>query len=199
VAILISATVDRESFNPNAKIPFDLSSNAIGAAIKDLYDILFVVNAALIAKSYSVLEELMLGNAFSGFLGEILVKQLSVHSKQVVRNTRVGGHPDLVPRGKYKDDCVLKGDEGVEIKVSRQKGGWQGHNIEEGWLMVFVYSVGDKSRPTEITAVFSAELTRADWSFSGRSETSRRTITASVRNDAVRRMKDNWIYRKKQL
>ena len=188
--------MDLDDFNPDAEIPFDLSREAMSAAIRDLYDILFVLNAALIAKSYSILEELMLGNAFSGFLGEILVKQLSVHSKKLARNARVGGHPDLIPRGKYKDDSVLKGDEGVEIKASRQKGGWQGHNVEKGWLMVFVYSVGNKSQPTEITAVFAAELKEEDWSFSGRSGTSRRTITASVRSDAVERMRENWIYKK---
>ena len=168
----------------------------MGAAIKDLYDILLVINTALIAKRYSVIEELMLTNAYSGFLGEILVKRLSLHSKQIIRNTRTGGHPDLIPRGKYEGDSVHKGEEGVEIKASKQKGGWQGHNIEQGWLMVFVYSIGDKSRPTEITAVFAAELTKDDWSFSGRNETSRRTITASVKGDAVQRMRDNWIYKK---
>jgi hypothetical protein len=33
-----------------------------------------------------------------------------------------------------------------------------------------------------------------DWAFSGRSATSRRTITASVTQGGVQKMKANWVY-----
>lgn len=122
----------------------------IHAAVDDLYDILYVLNLALIRKRHSVIEELMLGNAFSGFMGEIMVKQLSVRSSELVRNARIGGHPDLIPNARYEGDSVLRGSEGVEIKVSKQRGGWQGHNAEAGWLMVFMYQVGNSAKPTEI-------------------------------------------------
>jgi hypothetical protein len=150
----------------------------------------------LLGKSYSVIEELMMGNAFSGFMGEILVKQISVRSKTLVRNSKIGGHPDLLPRAKYPGDSVLYGDEGIEVKVSKQRGGWQGHNAEEGWLMVFVYDIGNKMAQTEIASVLAAKLTKNDWSFSGRSATSRRTITASIKKEATERLRKNWIYRK---
>lgn len=143
-----------------------------------------------------MIEELMLGNAFSGFLGEILVKQIAKRSKTLARNVKVGGHPDLISRGKYPDDSVLRGDEGIEVKMSRHLGGWQGHNPEEGWLMVFVYSVGHHDSPTEILQVLTAHLTKKDWSFSGRSKTSRRTITASVTKAGMEKLRANWIYRK---
>jgi hypothetical protein len=38
-------------------------------------------------------------------------------------------------------------------------------------------------------------VTKADWKFSGRSETSRRTITASVTESGHRKMIENWVYR----
>jgi len=43
--------------------------------------------------------------------------------------------------------------------------------------------------------VYAAKLELEDWSFSGRSATSRRTITASVNETGVARMKANWVYR----
>lgn len=49
-------------------------------------------------------------------------------------------------------------------------------------------------KPFAFKAVYAANLTKADWSFSDRSDTSRRTITASVINSGVNKMKENWVY-----
>jgi hypothetical protein len=62
--------------------------------------------------------------------------------------------------------------------------------------MVFVYDIGNKMAQTEIASVLAAKLTKNDWSFSGRSATSRRTITASIKKEATERLRKNWIYRK---
>jgi hypothetical protein len=43
--------------------------------------------------------------------------------------------------------------------------------------------------------VAGARLDKEDWSFSGRSESSRRTITASVTKSGYEKMMANWIYR----
>ncbi|MBW4513420.1 MAG: hypothetical protein KME64_44250 [Scytonematopsis contorta HA4267-MV1] len=42
--------------------------------------------------------------------------------------------------------------------------------------------------------VVGAMLDKNDWSFSGRSEVSRRTITASVTKSGYQKMMANWIY-----
>jgi hypothetical protein len=39
-----------------------------------------------------------------------------------------------------------------------------------------------------------AQLEESDWKFAGRSETSRRTITASVTSSGYNKMMANWIY-----
>jgi hypothetical protein len=68
---------------------------------------------------------------------------------------------------------------------------------------VFVF---DSNRPADLTKtiapkpfrfvkVVGAELTRENWSFAGRSETSQRTITASVTPSGLAKMEANWIYR----
>lgn len=73
--------------------------------------------------------------------------------------------------------------------------------------MVFVYRASrqtDKANnfapaPFAFAGIYGALLERADWAFSGRSETSRRTITASVKKSGVLKMKANWIYEDKTI
>jgi hypothetical protein len=47
--------------------------------------------------------------------------------------------------------------------------------------------------------VVGAELKKSDWLFAGRSETSRRTITASVTASGYEKMLANWIYKEPAL
>ena len=69
--------------------------------------------------------------------------------------------------------------------------------------MVFVFDSnsardqtrGISPRPFRFVKVLGARLSKADWTFSGRSESSRRTITASVRRTGYEKMEANWIYR----
>ena len=56
------------------------------------------------------------------------MKNIARASMALEANLKVGGHPDLLPKGYYSSNLVLKGDEGIEVKASIQKGGWQGHN-----------------------------------------------------------------------
>jgi hypothetical protein len=50
------------------------------------------------------------------------------------------------------------------------------------------------SKSFQFKAVYAAKLEEEDWNFSGRSATSRRTITASVNKVGVAKMKANWVY-----
>jgi hypothetical protein len=98
-------------------------------------------------------------------------------------------------------DSVFHPPEG--IKASRHLSGWQGHNPEDVWLAVFVFDAnssrdvaqGVEPRPFRFLKVIGARLTKDDRQFSGRSDTSRRTITASVRRSGFEKMEANWIYR----
>ena len=51
------------------------------------------------------------------------------------------------------------------------------------------------SKPFRFLKVVGTQLEKSDWAFSGRSETSRRTITASVTRAGFDKMEANWIYR----
>ncbi len=117
----------------------------------------------------------------------------------IVANLKVGGHPDLLPKGHYSSNLILKGDERIELKSSIQKGGWQGHNPEDCWLIVFRYIVGkqddDRVVPLTFVEILCAKLTKKDWSFSGRKGASRRTPTASITTSGVEKLRSNFVYR----
>ena len=193
--------LDEHDLFPDARLSCGLQVSQVKLAMAKTYSLLNLVNVTLVRNGYDRLEELLLTNAFAGFISEALVKLLSEASDTLVRNRKTGGHPDLVPKGMYQNDSVLMG-EGIEVKASLQSGGWQGHNPEKGWLMVFQYSIDIESepkedrKPTEFVQVLAAELVANDWNFSGRKGKSRRTITASINRRGMKKLRDNPIYKR---
>lgn len=168
-------------------------------AIEETYSLFHGINDYITGRGYRPLEELILGNSLSGIISEFLVKNIARISKTLEANLKVGGYPDLLPKGHYATNLVLKGSEGIEVKASVQKGGWQGHNPEEGWVMVFRYTVGEQENgenvPLTFIEILCAQLLQTDWSFSGRRGESRRTPTASITRSGVEKLRDNFIYR----
>ncbi len=165
----------------------------------ETYRLFHGLNDFLESSGFRRLEELLPGNSLSGIISEFLVKNIARASKTLEANMKIGGHPDLLPKGHYSSNFVLKGDEGIEIKSSIQRGGWQGHNPEEGWLMVFRYAIGEQANgawlPLTFVEILCARLEGSDWSFSGRKGTSRRTPTASVTTSGVEKLRRNFLYR----
>jgi hypothetical protein len=129
------------------------------------------------------------------------------YCSSVVKNKYHNGHPDILPAGHFPGDIAQHASEGIEIKGSRYLQGWQGHNPEDTWLMVFIFDSNRpadeqkniKPKPFRFLAVYGARLTKEDWLFSGRSEEIRRTITASVTKSGYQKMLANWIYRDSTL
>lgn len=131
-----------EYVNRRASLPYGLRVDEVEKAVAETYRLLHGLNDYLVGKGFLSLEELLLGNSLSGIISEFLVKNIGRASKTLEANLKVGGHPDLLPKGHYASNLVLKGDAGIEVKSSIQVGGWQGHNPEDCWLMVFRYAVG---------------------------------------------------------
>jgi len=171
--------------------------------MQDFLDFLGFINVQLLTKQLPRLEAFLMPANFSSMVGEFMSAGIPKYCKTIIKNRYHNGHPDMIPIGRYPGDSLLHADEGIEIKASRYESGWQGHNPEDVWLMVFVFDsntardagLGTPPRPFRFKKVVGAELTRADWNFSGRSETSRRTITASVTRSGFNKMEGNWLYR----
>lgn len=193
-------TLYAEGFNQSATLPYGMTVAEVRATLEGVYDFLFDLNTFLVSRGYDRLEDIILGNSLSGFISELVVKGLGVNSKTMARNAKIGGHPDLIPRGRYPDDSVLRAPDGIEVKTSIQGGSWQGHNPEESWIMVVQYAVdpgldtGNARRSIEVLKVMCALLEEADWSFSGRVGASRRTPTASILRTGTAKLHANAIY-----
>jgi len=192
-------TLDPRYVNRRVILPYELRVEEVGKAVAETYRLFHGLNDFLEGAGFRPLEELLLGNSLSGILSEFLVKNIAKASPRLEANVKVGGHPDLLPRGHYSSNLVLKGDEGIEVKSSIQRGGWQGHNPEDCWLMVFRYAIGEQDKgesvPLTFLEILCAKLERADWSFSGRKGTSRRTPTASITALGVEKLRRNFLYR----
>ncbi|MBL8154909.1 MAG: hypothetical protein JNM70_12060 [Anaerolineae bacterium] len=191
------------SFNPQAILPYGCQIAHIAAAMREFVEFLGYINTQLHSKQIARLETLLMPANFSSVVGEFIANAIPKHCAGLVKNQYHNGHPDLIPSGLYPDDAVQHSSEGIEIKASRYPSGWQGHNPEAVWLMVFVFESNrptDRARqieprPFEFKAVFGARLEQSDWTYSGRSESSRRTITASVNRAGYDKLTANWVYR----
>jgi len=176
-----------------------LGVDEVERAVAETYRLLHGLNDYLVGAGFMSLEELLLGNSLSGIISEFLVKNIARASTTLEANLKVGGHPDLLPKGHYSSNLVLKGEAGIEVKSSIQSGGWQGHNPEDCWLMVFRYAVGEQADgaklPLTFIEILCAEVKQADWSFSGRKGASRRTPTASITASGVEKLRRNFLYR----
>lgn len=191
--------LDPRYVNRRVLLPYTLKVEEVEKAVAETYRLFHGINDFLNSSGFRSLEEVLLGNSLSGILSEFLVKNIARASETLEANMKVGGHPDLLPRGYSSSNLVLKGDEGIEIKSSIQRGGWQGHNPESCWLMVFRYAIGEQNKgeavPLTFLEILCAKLHRSDWSFSGRTGTSRRTPTASVITSGVEKLRSNFLYR----
>jgi hypothetical protein len=195
--------LDRAGFNKNAEIPFGCTVKNIQAAMQEFIDFLGFINGQMNTRQLSRLETMLMPANFSSIVGEFMTSTIPKHCQGLVKNRYHNGHPDLIPANYFENDMCQHGSLGSEIKGSRYLKAWQGHNPEDTWLMVFVF---DSNRPVDegkrvpfkpfsFRVVVGAKLKKDDWLFAGRSETGRRTITASITNSGLRKMMANWIYK----
>lgn len=195
--------VDIKGFNPNVQLLHGLKSEHIYSAMKGFTDFLGFINNQLHTKELERLEVMLMPANFSSMVGEFMSSSIPKYCDTLVKNQYHNGHPDIIVKGKFEGDSVQHADEGYEIKASRYLKGWQGHNPEDTWLMVFVFdsnrptdaSKGVECKPFKFLLVAGAELVKDDWLFAGRSEGSRRTITASIKKSGYDKMMSNWIYK----
>jgi hypothetical protein len=170
-------------------------------------DFIGFINQQLRTRRIQRLETMLMPANFSSIVGEFMTSSIPKYCPSIVKNAFHNGHPDLIPAGKYPRNMLQHGTEGIEVKGSRYLRAWQGHNAEDAWLMVFCFASGrptDEAKnilptPFRFRLVCGAQLSRSDWKFAGRSETSRRTITAAVTTSGYEKMMANWIYKAPDL
>lgn len=195
-------SVERRFLNPDAIIPHGVTPDHVFAALEEFTDWLGFINTQMGTRNLPRFETMLMPANFSSMVGEFMTATIPKHCHTIVKNNYHNGHPDMVPTEMYPDDSVQHAPVGIEVKGSRYEKGWQGHNPEETWLMVFVFA---SNRPVDVSQniepfsfqikqVLGGPLLEEDWKFSGRSATSRRTITAAVKPSGYEKMRRNWIY-----
>ncbi len=195
-------SVRLEYFNPDALIPYGVKVEHVCAAMNGFIDFIRLMNQQLRKNGMPRFESTTMPANFSSIVGEFMSAGIPKHCASIAKNQYHNGHPDMVPAGHFPGNAIQYAHDGIEIKGSRYLKGWQGHNPENIWLMVFMF---DSNRPVDMSQnigpkpfrflrVAGAQLTEEDWQFAGRSETSRRTITAAVKDSGYRKMMANWIY-----
>ncbi len=208
IGILTAEKPEQAGFNPKAAIPFGVTIADVKRAMDDFADFLEFVDTQLLEHGMTRFEDMLMPANFSSMVGEFMTVGIPKYCKTVVKNQYHNGHPDLLPAGKYEGNAAQHaGKDGIEIKASRYLKGWQGHNPEDAWLMVFVFQGGrptDKAKGIDpvrfrFLMVVGALLSKKDWLFAGRSKTIRRTITASVTRSGLEKMMANWIYKCRKL
>ena len=191
---------DNTKFNQKAILPYSLRLEDFEIAIQDVYDFFFDVNKLFLEKGLPRLDDILRPANMSGILSDMLTSSMAKHSRSLVQNRYFNGHPDLLVSGKYANDSAKAGEEGVEIKTTRKKGGAvDTHGGRNQWMCVFVYEVDNETepaqsrRPMRFNEVYLSQVTTEDFRKNARGELG--TRTATLDRDGIKKLRANWIYK----
>jgi hypothetical protein len=189
-----------DAFNKRATLPYNLRLKDFELAMQDVYDFFHDVNRLMMDKNLERFDDTLRPAIMSGLLSDMLTASLAKHSRSPTQNCYFNGHPDLVLKGVYPEDCVKAGTDGVEIKTTRKSGGAvDTHGAREQWMCVFVYEIDNESEPArdrapmKFTEVYLAHVTQADFRRNERGELG--TRTATLDRDGIAKLRQNWVYR----
>lgn len=195
------AQADQSKFNSSLQLPYQLRINDFALAMEDVYDFFYDVNTNLVEKGLQRLDDMIRPAALSGMLSDMITDSLAQKSRTLTSNLWHNGHPDLIVRGRYPNDRVEAGEDGVEIKSTRKPGGAvDTHGARNQTLCVWVYDVdNDRSRPAhersplQFREIYIAQVTKEDFRSNARGELG--TRTATLHADGVKILREGWVYR----
>jgi len=189
-----------DGFNTALELPFALRIGDFKAAVQDVYDFFFDVNAGLLERELERLDDMLRPAIMSGVLSDMLTASLAKHSRALVVNAYHNGHPDLVVKGEYANNAVKSGAKGVEVKTTRKAGGAvDTHGAREQWMCVFVYRVDNSTEPARnrapmtMTEIYLGKVEVADFRRNARGELG--TKTATLDANGIAKLRRSWVYR----
>jgi len=196
---LTRRTVDLGGFNPKAELPFELRLKDFEIAMQDVYDFFFDVNKTLLDKGLHRLDDMLRPAAMSGMISDMLTASMAKHARSLTENRFFNGHPDLVVRGRYPNDSVASGTDGVEIKSTVKRGGAvDTHGARKQWMCVFVYIADHETEPAQdrapmkFTEVYLGNVTEEDFRNNPRGQLGTRTSTLG--RVGLPKLRSNWVY-----
>lgn len=191
--------VDPSKLNPDFTFPYELRQLDFQVAMQDVYDFFHDVNTHLRSKGLQRLDDMLRPANMSGIITDMLTASMGKHSRVLVPNTYHNGHPDLIVDGVYPNNSVKAGEDGVEIKTTRKKGGAVDmHGARIQTMCVFVYVVDNEGEPVEarnpmrFTEVYLGHVQLEDFRKNPRSELG--TRTATLHADGIAKLRKSWVY-----
>jgi hypothetical protein len=195
----VRETVDRSAFNDSSTLPFELRMADFEIAMQDVYDFFHDVNTLFERKGLPRLDDNLRPAILSGMLSDMMTASMAAHSRSLVQNTYFNGHPDLVVTGRYPNNSVQAGGDGVEIKTTRRRGGAvDTHGARGQWMCVFVHEVDNATepaqsrRPLTFTEVYLAKVEIEDFRNNARGPLGTRTSTLD--RAGILRLRAGWVY-----
>jgi hypothetical protein len=105
----------------------------------------------------------------------------------------------LIVNGRYPNNSVKSGTEGIEIKSTRKTGGAvDTHGARDQWLCVFVYRVDGETepaidrRPMAFTEAYLGQVRTRDFRKNPRGELG--TRTATLNRSGLAKYRQHWLY-----
>ena len=197
---IVRNIVDPEGFNQGLALPYQLRIDDFRLALTDVYDFFYDVNEHLTGRGLPRLDDFLRPAIMSGVLSDMLTSSLARHSRSLVENQYFNGQPDLVVQGIYPGNSVQAGEQGIEVKTTRNRGGAvDTHGARNQWMCVFVYEVDGETepaidrRPMTFTEVYLGQVTLDDFRRNPRGELG--TRTATLHRDGIRKLRESWVYR----
>jgi hypothetical protein len=192
--------VNHARFNQEAVLPYSLRLDDFQIAMGDVYDFFFDVNTFFLERGLPRLDDLLRPANMSGLLSDMLTASIAKHSRTLVQNSYHNGHPDLLLGGRYPNNSAKAGEEGIEIKTTRKKGGAvDTHGGRNQWMCVFVYEVDNASEPArdrramKFTEVYLSHVGIEDFRKNSRGELG--TRTATLDREGIKKLRANWLYK----
>jgi hypothetical protein len=197
---LSKAQVDEARFNKSVKLPYNLRIEDFRMAMQDVYDFFFDVNTLMSQKDLQRIDDTLRPAIMSGLLSDMLTASMAKHSRSLTENQYFNGHPDLIVKGKYANNSVKSGREGVEIKTTRKSGGAvDTHGARDQIMCVFVYQVDDATEPacdrmpTIFTEIYIGTVSINDFRKNERGDLG--TRTATLNREGISKFRENWVYK----
>ena len=193
--------VDRSKLNKKASLPHQLRLIDFETAMQDVYDFFYDVNVLFQKKGLPRFDDELRPAIMSGMLSDMLTASLAKHSRALTPNHYHNGHPDLIVKGRFANDCVKSGGlDGVEIKTTQKAGGAvDTHGAREQHMCVFVYEVDkitqpmQNRRPLRFTEIYVGHVVPGD--FRGNNRGQLGTRTATLDRNGIMKLRSNWVYK----
>ncbi|WP_280482629.1 hypothetical protein [Nocardia cyriacigeorgica] len=194
------AKIDESKFNDAIELPYSLRRMDFISAMQDVYDFFSDVNDNLTGRGLQRLDDMLRPAAMSGMLSDMITDSLANHSRALTPNLYHNGHPDLILKGRYPQDRVQSGREGVEVKATRKPGGAvDTHGARDQTLCVWVYEVDnnrDKSvyerEPLRFREIYINEVTLDDFRHNPRGSLG--TKTSTLHKEGLTKFREGWVY-----